>query len=462
MNRQSKRNLRPIKSLNLLSYREIEGLMSSEGSVRNLFRECALAVLNSGDAEDDVNKLLASHEDFSIEVERESRGPKIHVNNAPASAFVDGRMIRGIQDHLFSVLRDIVYVNHTLSIDGVYDLNSRRGVTDVVFDILRNATIVRSDLKADLVVCWGGHSISRAEYDFTKVVGYQLGLRGLNIATGCGPGAMKGPMKGAAIGHSKQQIEKRRYVGITEPGIIAAEAPNPIVNELVILPDIEKRLEAFVRVAHSIVVFPGGAGTAEEVLYLLSILLHERNQHIPFSLIMVARKENENYFVALDSFIRATLGDAASRFYKIVIGDAAEAGRMARADIDKIRKYRRQNDESYGFNWELYIDSDLQNPFEPTHANMAALKLHKDLPPHELAGQIRKAFSGIVAGNVKATGLAAVRANGPFKLQGDPEIMGQLETLLGQFIAQKRMKIDVDNYEPCWVLANQPRETEEC
>ncbi|MFT4632810.1 MAG: putative Rossmann-fold nucleotide-binding protein [Candidatus Pseudothioglobus sp.] len=459
MNRQSKRNLRPIKSLNLLSYREIEGLMSSESSVRNLFRECALAVLNTGDAEDDVNKLLSSHEDFSIEVERESRGPKINVYNAPASAFVDGRMIRGVQDHLFSVLRDIVYVNHTLSIDGIYDLNSRRGVTDVVFDILRNATIVRSDLKADLVVCWGGHSISRPEYDFTKDVGYQLGLRGLNIATGCGPGAMKGPMKGAAIGHSKQQIEKRRYVGITEPGIIAAEAPNPIVNELVILPDIEKRLEAFVRVAHSIVVFPGGAGTAEEVLYLLSILLHERNQHIPFSFIMVARKENEDYFAALDSFIRATLGEAATRFYKIVIGDAAEAGRMVRTDIDKIRKYRRKNDESYGFNWELYIESDLQNPFAPTHANMAALKLHKDLPPHELAGQIRKAFSGIVAGNVKATGLAAVRAHGPFKLQGDPEIMQQLETLLGQFIAQKRMKIDVENYEPCWVLANQTRET---
>ncbi len=59
---------------------------------------------------------------------------------------------------------------------------------------------------------------------------------------------MKGPMKGAAIGHAKQQIVRRRYIGITEPGIIAAEAPNPIVNALVILPDIEKRLEAFVRV----------------------------------------------------------------------------------------------------------------------------------------------------------------------------------------------------------------------
>ena len=73
------------------------------------------------------------------------------------------------------------------------------------------------------------------------------GLRGLNVGTGCGAGAMKGPMKGATIGHAKQRIRTGRYVGITEPGIIAAESPNPIVNSLVIMPDMEKRLEAFVR-----------------------------------------------------------------------------------------------------------------------------------------------------------------------------------------------------------------------
>jgi predicted Rossmann-fold nucleotide-binding protein len=78
-------------------------------------------------------------------------------------------------------------------------------------------------------------------------VGYQLGLRGLEICTGCGPGAMKGPMKGATIAHAKQRIADARYIGVTEPGIIAAEAPNPIVSDLVIMPDIEKRLEAFIR-----------------------------------------------------------------------------------------------------------------------------------------------------------------------------------------------------------------------
>jgi predicted Rossmann-fold nucleotide-binding protein len=111
-----------------------------------------------------------------------------------------------------------------------------------VFHILRHAKSLRPNIKPNIVVCWGGHSIARHEYAYTKKVGYELGLRGLNICTGCGPGAMKGPMKGATIAHAKQRISDPRYIGITEPGIIAAESPNPIVSELITMPDIEKRL----------------------------------------------------------------------------------------------------------------------------------------------------------------------------------------------------------------------------
>ena len=103
---------------------------------------------------------------------------------------------------------------------------------------------------------------------------------------------MKGPMKGATIGHAKQRISAGQYLGVSEPGIIAAESPNPIVNDLVILPDIEKRLEAFVRTGHGIVVFPGGVGTAEEILFILGVLLHPDNQDIPFPLIMTGPAES--------------------------------------------------------------------------------------------------------------------------------------------------------------------------
>ncbi len=438
--------------MNLLSYREVQGLMASKEEVRTLFRECALAILNTGNEKDDVNQILKDFADFEVEVVPESRGPKIAVKNAPADAFVDDKMIKGVQDHLFSVLRDIVYVNHILSRAGLYEVETSEGITEVVFDILRNANIVQPNLRPDLVVCWGGHSIDRVEYEYTKEVGYQLGLRGLNIATGCGPGAMKGPMKGAAIGHAKQQAEKRRYIGITEPGIIAAESPNPIVNELVILPDIEKRLEAFVRVAHAIVVFPGGAGTAEEILYLLSLLMHEHNRGLPFTLVLTAPKEKRAYFEVLDRFLRTTLGDSVAGYYQIIIGNPEKVAKTVNAGVEKVRRHRSKTQDAYSFNWDLVIEKHLQEPFIPTHDNMSGLELSRELPPGKLASEMRRGFSGSVAGNVKAVGLDQVSEHGPYRLRGDKLVVDELQKLLDSFVQQGRMKIDNDKFKPCWEL----------
>lgn len=206
-------NLRPLNNLNLLSRREIEGILDTHTDVFERFRQCALAVLNTGNETDDGDALLKRYETFTIEVLYEPRGIKLRLTNPPPTAFVDGVMIRGIQDHLFAALRDIVYVNHRFLTDQV-DVNSSAGITDAVFDILKNAVVIRPDVEPNIIVCWGGHSIGRSEYDYTKEIGYELGLRGFNIATGCGTGAMKGPMKGAAIGHAKQQI-KGRYIGLT-------------------------------------------------------------------------------------------------------------------------------------------------------------------------------------------------------------------------------------------------------
>lgn len=272
----------PSRSLEVLSQVEVSQLRGkSLGRLHEIFRRCALAVLNSGTSTDDARAVLEQYRDFDIRIVQQARGVKLAVVNAPPIAFVDGRMIQGIKELLFAVLRDIIYIDNEIQGSGRYDLSGSEGITDAVFHILRNARVLKPQVEPRIAVCWGGHSIGREEYDYTKEVGYELGLRGLNVCTGCGPGAMKGPMKGAAIGHSKQRIRRRRYIGITEPGIIAAESPNPIVNELVIMPDIEKRLEAFVRAGHGIVVFPGGAGTAEEILYLLGVLLHPDNVKLP-------------------------------------------------------------------------------------------------------------------------------------------------------------------------------------
>lgn len=449
----TKTSIRPKRRLSLLSHQELDGLLQESQKVYQLFRQCALAVLNSGNMTDDGQALLRRYVDFDVRIIQQSRGFKLELLNAPGSAYVDGVMIQGIQDHVFSALRDIVFCQHEMADVLNCDINDPEGITDIVFRILRNADVVKADESPNLLVCWGGHSISRREYEFTKEVGYHLGLRGLNIATGCGIGAMKGPMKGAAVGHAKQQIKDGRYIGITEPGIIAAEPPNALVNELVILPDIEKRLEAFVRLAHTIVVFPGGAGTAEEVLYILSILMQPQNRHQVLPLIFASSKDDRPYFDALDKFLRRCLGDEVAQYYQIISESPVKVAEAARAGVKQVHQFRRRTQESYGYNWQLYIPAELQHPFLPTHENMAALKLHAGVSPHELAVHLRAAFSGIVAGNVKQYGIEQVAAKGPYQLHADAELGSLLEELLQGFIAQGRMSLKQE-YKPCFEIVS--------
>ena len=115
-------------------------------------------------------------------------------------------MIRGIREHLSSIIRDIVYVYNEIQHHKRFDLSTGEGTTNAVFHILRKAGTLKPGRDPSLVVCWGGHSISVEEYKYTKKVGHELGLRNLDICTGCGPGVMKGPMKGATIAHAKQRI----------------------------------------------------------------------------------------------------------------------------------------------------------------------------------------------------------------------------------------------------------------
>ncbi|ASP37376.1 LOG family protein [Bacterioplanes sanyensis] len=443
----------PKTHLRVLSRYEIQQLTDTNSETHELVRRCCYAVLNAGNGSDDYLDLEQDYRHFDIEVLQQDRGIVLNLTNPPASAFVDDEMIRGVREQLFSVLRDILYAQDSILRAHRFDLNSSDDITNAVFHLLRNAGVLKPDMEPNLVICWGGHSIPRHEYEYTKHVGYQLGLRGMNIGTGCGPGAMKGPMKGAAIGHAKQHLRNGRYIGITEPGIIATEAPNPIVNELVILPDIEKRLEAFVRMAHAIVIFPGGPGTAEELLYLLGVLSHPDNQGMPFPVIITGPKEAETYLRAIDEFIGTSLGKAAQRRYKLIIDDPAAVAVAIKHGLGDVQAYRRRENDAYFFNWRLNIDADFQHPFEPTHEQMAALDLHKDLPEHELAANLRRAFSGIVSGNVKESGVLKVKEHGPFQLNGDADIMAGMDALLQAMVEHGRMKIS-GQYTPCYQINN--------
>jgi predicted Rossmann-fold nucleotide-binding protein len=439
----------PARSMDMLSQLEVSTLREKgHGGLHETFRRCALAVLNCGGEMDSARQVFQAFRDFEVELIQQERGLRLRLRNAPASAFVDGQLMRGIREHLFSVLRDVVYVS--TEIDGRLETQTSAGVTNAVFHILRNARAMRPRVGPNLVVCWGGHAIGREEYDYSKAVGYELGLRGLNVCTGCGPGAMKGPMKGAAVGHAKQRITQGRYIGISEPGIIAAEAPNPIVNELVIMPDIEKRLEAFARIGHGFVIFPGGVGTAEELLFLLGVLLDSRNRDIPFPLILTGPASARSYFETLDAFIRESLGEQAADCYIVTLGNAEHVAREMVAGMSRVREYRKNTGDAFYFNWRLSIDRLFQEPFDPTHQAMASLELDRDLDAHVLAANLRRAFSGIVAGNVKDEGIRAVEKKGPYEIHAESGIMDSLDGILQAFVAQRRMRLPGEVYAPCY------------
>lgn len=440
----------PHGGLDILSHREVARLKdASQGGLHELLRRCALAVLTSGSASDDPRAAQELYPTFNIEVSQHDRGLRLDLTDAPAMAFVDGQIIQGIAELLFAVVRDLAWTAIERGDDDCpQPPTTSAGITDEVFGLLRNARVLQPG-DPNLIVCWGGHSISRNEYDYSKLVGYELGLRGFDICTGCGPGAMKGPMKGANVAHAKQRRYKSRYIGITEPGIIAAESPNPIVNHLVIMPDIEKRLEAFLRTGHGIIVFPGGVGTAEEILYLLGLLLQESNEGVALPVIFTGPTSAAPYFQQIDQFIRLTLGDEAARLYEIIIDDPEQVARTMFQGIRQVRQRRIERKDSFFFNWSLDIPLEFQQPFIPTHEAMAALDLHHGRKPFELAADLRRAFSGIVAGNVKEAGMRRVEEHGPFRIHGDKDMMEALDALLRAFVAQRRMKIS-GQYRPCY------------
>ena len=443
----------PRGSLENLSQAEIAKLLdTSQTGLYQLFRNCALAVLNSGSDQDNAKEIFERYRDFQVQILRHAWGIKLQIRNAPAAAFVDGEMIHGIKEHLFAVLRDVIYTANEIIGVGRLDARDPASITNAVFNILRNARVLEHKARPNLVVCWGGHSIGDAEYRYAKRIGYELGLRALDVCTGCGPGAMKAPMKGAGVGHAKQRITHGRFIGLTEPGIIAAEPPNAIVNQLVIMPDIEKRLEAFVRLGHGIVVLPGGAGTAEEILYLLGVLLDPANAAQPLPVVLTGPAESVSYFEQITRFIEGTLGAQALTRLKVIIDDPAGVARHLVSAFEQVREFRRRQNDSFNFNWLLRVPYDMQQPFEVTHASMRALELHRRQPVHRLAANLRRAFSGIVTGNVKEVGVAAIERDGPYELAADPEIMPLLDELLTAFVAQRRMKLPGSVYKPCYRL----------
>ncbi len=153
-------HISPLGSMDLLSQLEVDMLKRTASSdLYRLFRNCSLAVLNSGSQTDNSKQLLSRYETFDINVLRRERGVKLELVNPPEDAFVDGRIIRSLQANLFAVLRDILFVHGQIDSAGRFqhlNLENSAHITNLVFSILRNARALHLDEDPNLVVCWGG------------------------------------------------------------------------------------------------------------------------------------------------------------------------------------------------------------------------------------------------------------------------------------------------------------------
>lgn len=461
----------PSGAMALLTQIEADRIsLKSQGELYKLYRNCSLAVLNSGNLTDNSKELLENYQNFQIDVVRNERGLKLELINPPESAIVDGKIIETIQNHLYSVLRDIVQFHFMR--DGLRELQTYLDndntcidqgalITNEIFHILRAAHALIADQTPRLAVCWGGHSIPPSEYEYAYKVGRSLGLRSIDVCTGCGPGIMEAPMRGSLAGHALQDNAKNSHrIGLTEPSIIAAEPPNPFVSNLIIMPDIEKRLEAFVRLGHVLIIFPGGPGTAEELLYILGIKLCDENRHNPIPIILTGNEECRPYFDAINNFLIKCFGSEITRHYQIIINDDKAVAEAVAEGMETIHAHRKLIHESYCYNWSLYIPPELQLPFEVTHESMANLNLCHKQKPHLLAANLRRAFSGIVAGNVKESGIQQVQKYGPFKLHGDCDIIENMGKLMTDFIEQGRIMLSQREYKPCYEFEVKPAAAE--
>src|SRR5699024_11914269 len=130
-----------------------------------------------------------------------------------------------------------------------------------------------------------------------------------------------------------------------------------------------------------------------------------------------------DYFRQIDRFLRLALGEGVAAYYQIIIDDPMAVARAMEKGIEKVRNNRLDTKDAFYFNWGLNVPYDFQQPFHPTHEAMANLSIHRDRPRDELAADLRRVFSGIVAGNVKEEGMRAIEKHGPFELDGDPQDM---------------------------------------
>lgn len=390
---------------------------------------------------------------FDLELKGHHSNLRVVLKGVPETKLVNGRLIRVKELQIMAGIRDLLF-SRLMPPDG----QSSAAITEHVFNFVRNAGLLTRDDHArnpyGRVMIQGGHHIPQVESVHHKRLGFGMGLLGLEGVTGSGPGCMEDPFKGALRGYTMMHLP-RKFIGITEDGIISGEPCNDYIDYLIVFPDIEKRLEAFVRMSRAGLMLPGGVGTLEEILTILWIKTHPKNRGLHFPLYFCQPVQSGEYFKNILDFLKLCFGidfiEAGHLRYFLSDGLAKDKSELDPRRVafelwdemeDNAEHFTKENHderETWGplWNWDVFFPESLQKPLAITHEFVESLRFERGMPMEDLFFSLRSLCSAIVETNVRDRTL--LERKGPFKIKGDPVILQAVDVLFQGFARDQRM-----------------------
>lgn len=397
--------------------------------------------------------------ELSMELRTTRSQIQVIFHGIPTSKLLFKKLIKIKERQILCGIRDFLFTRQYPIIKEPNGSISSNTLTEYVFDFVKNAQVLtRRDFQSNQlgrVMIQGGHHIPDFESHHHKRMGYGLGLLGFELITGSGPGCMEDPMKGALRGYQMNGHKGKKFIGVTEDGIISGEPCNDYIDHLIVFPDIEKRLEAFIRMSRAGIMLPGGVGTFEEILTFLWIKTHPQNKDLKFPMYFCQPKQSGDFFKIILNFLEECfqkdfLKEGIVRYY---LGDSVD---KMNPDFDprqisydlydemhenrkyyKARAIKNQKPLSMLWDWDLYFPEQLQTPLTITPDFVETLRFEKGMPIEELFFSLRSLSSAIVEVNVRNRKF--IDQYGQFTIKGDKAILTKLDEIFQMFAREGRM-----------------------
>ncbi len=405
------------------------------GDPQNRLQEMIAALINVHKADmNDLREIRYKFQGMTVELICIANEYRLALKDVPEDCLYDGKnVIWASIEQISSLLRDMVFAPAFPPAEGESQV-----ISAAIKRFVEHAGFLYRGERGLVTFVWGGHRVSREEYEFAKDVAYWLALfiPDVETITGCGAGIMKAPFKGTQGAYGKQRTFERfgprDFIGFTEKNILAAEPPNEVVNRFLVFPNIEYRMEAFIRGAHRGRVHPGGVGTIEEILTMLAVLSQPENKDLQYAFDLVER-EGGTYFQTLDAYFKTCFNDAVDGLYTIHRGAPTLYAQT-------LAEQTKTQNTKFLWNDDLAFDSRLQRPFDVTFESMEqCIRLTRDQSPLDLLINMRRVFSAIVHLAVKDPDLLLSWKNERPLLHGDKDIVRATYDLIQSLVEQRRI-----------------------